>query len=305
MSFTFVELQILIGLSQGKTLAEIGAELYLGQPAISKILHALELKAGLPLLERHGRKLGLTPAGAEVARAAQAAVAQLQGLERLVETMRAGQSGPLRLAATNTPGNYVLPPIIGEFLQQFPGTQLVLRVVSVEHLWNFLLNEWYDFAIGPLAAHPEGLQLQPLYEDTIVFFVAPRSRLARQPSVSWEAIQQETLIGPFSLPYWAQLFEQLGRRGITLSRCIDLRALEGVKRLVEAGAGIGVLFGAALRREFEEGRLRPLALADPALTQTFCLIQRQDAQLAPIARRFRDFLLRRLSHTTFLTGISH
>ncbi|HZU05089.1 MAG TPA: LysR family transcriptional regulator [Chloroflexota bacterium] len=293
MPLSLVQLEILCGLAQGKTLAQIGEELYLTQPSISKLLHAAEREAGVPLVERRGRRLHLTPAGAEVARTGQRIEIQLQELSRLLQEMRAGITGTLRLLATNTPGNYVLPALIGEFLRDWPAAQLVLRVVPAEALLTFLFEEGYDFAVGPRQVHPEDVVVEPLYDDPITFFVSPRTSLVRKSRVTWDDIRQGTLVGPFTQPYWTQFFEQLAARGFTLGKHIDLRALEGVKRLVENSNYVGVLFGAALKREFDDRRLVPLVLPEVAYSQTFCLIARRGVPLAPLAQRFRQFLLAR------------
>jgi DNA-binding transcriptional LysR family regulator len=78
-----------------------------------------------------------------------------------------------------------------------------------------------------------------------------------------------------------------------LGKRIDLRALEGVKRLVENSSYIGVLFSAALEQEFNDRRLVPLVLPEVAYSQTFCLISRRGVPLAPLAQQFRQFLLAR------------
>ncbi len=64
MLFTITELQILVGLAEGHTQVAIGAQLHLDQPTVSKLLHLAERKLGLPLVERRGRRLYLTPVGA-------------------------------------------------------------------------------------------------------------------------------------------------------------------------------------------------------------------------------------------------
>jgi LysR family hydrogen peroxide-inducible transcriptional activator len=276
------------------TVAVIGAALDLGQPSVSRTLHAAEQKAGLALVTRQGRRLALTPAGAEVARAAQAIVAQVRELDTLLAAMRAGTGGPVRLLATLTPASYVLPAVIGEFLQAFPSAQIELQVVTVDEVWSSFLGKPYDLGVVPRAAHPDGVHLEWLYDDPIVFFVGPDSPLAAREQVSLDDFRGETIIGPSTETYWAQIFQELARRGFSIPRQIDLRAAEGVKRLVEVGGGVGVLFGSALKRELAEGRLHALRIADPALSQGFCLAQRESVPLTPVARALRAFLVSHL-----------
>jgi len=296
-AFSLMELRILASLAEGRTLANIAQAVCLGQPAVSKTLRAAERKAAIPLVERQGRRLLLTPAGAELAQAAQAVLSQEQWFEQLLADLRGGHAGTLRLLATSTPGNYVLPTVIGAFMQEVPQAQVVLQILGPGHIREVFLSETYDLAVygaAPQTVQPRELLLEPLYDDPVTFFAAPGSPLARRDRVSWEDLRDETLIGPFMEPHWEQIVRQLETRGLAAARVIDLQGPEGVKRLVEAGGGIGVLFGAALRRELAEGRLRALPLAEPPPSRAVCLVRRRHAPLTPIARQFRAFLVGQL-----------
>jgi DNA-binding transcriptional LysR family regulator len=294
-SFSLTELRVLTGLAEGETLASIGAALDLGQPTVSRTLHAAEQKAGLPLVVRQGRRLTLTAAGAHVAKAARDVVGQIRELDTLLAAMRAGTGGPVRLLATVTPASYVLPAVIGEFVQAYPAARIHLQVVTADQVWPTFLGETYDLAVVPQAAHPAGVRLERLYDDPIVFFVAPASPLAALERVSLDDLRDQTVIGPFAETSWARIFDELARRGFSLPRQMDLRAAEGVKRLVEVGGGVGMLFGSALQRELAEGRLHALRVTDPALSQAFCLARRASVPATPVAETLREFLMRHLT----------
>ena len=291
---SLTELRVLIGLAQGKTLAAIGAELYLTQPSISKILRSAEQKAGLGLVTRRGRRVHLTSAGTEIARAARSIVLYFDELQVLLDNLREGRGGPLRLVATPSVANYILADLIGEFIQAFPDVDFSLRIVTPEDIWDVFINGHYDLGVSPLTHHPQGLVLQRLFEEPVVFFAARDSPLAGRAEVEWEDIRRERLFVPLSEPHWAQLFQELNRQGMPLGRHMDLRAGIGVSRLIEAGHGIGVNVASAVQRLFEEGRLRPIRVRNLSLTLPFYLIQREDVRLSPVAQRFRTFLLARL-----------
>lgn len=94
---------------------------------------------------------------------------------------------------------------------------------------------------------------------------------------------------------FANVFQELEQRGVTRLERINLRSVEGVKRLVATGAGVGALLESSVREEFARGTLCRLPLKDPALAQTIYLIQRRGARLTPMARQFRDFLIARVA----------
>lgn len=295
MVFTITELEILLGLAEGRTQVEIGAQLHLDQPAISKLLRAAERKVRLPLAEQRGRRLQLTPVGAELAAGSAAVIAELRRLEQRVAALQAGGSGPVHVVATSTPGAYVLPPIIGEFQRAFPTAKVSLQIAPAQHIWETLAHTSYELAVGPRMDHPADLELEPLYEDPIVLFVASGAALAGRRRVRWSDLSPWPLIGNFAAVNWTYIFQELERRGVARLERINIRSVEGVKRLVAVGTGVGALLESSVREEFARGSLCRLPIKDPALAQSMCLIQRRGARLTPIGREFRDFLVARVA----------
>ncbi len=297
MSLSPTELHILVALQNGRTLAEIGEEMYLTQSAVSRALRLAEQKSGVQLLERYGRRLRLTPAGIQIAEQAQSVLAQLSEIDRLLDDMQAGRGGRLRLISSTAPGNYVVPVAVGEFLRMLPSAEVELRVLPPSDMWQTFLDEGYDLAVGPIGVGPQpvdrgDLTVEALYEDELVFFVAPGSPLAEKTELHWEDVRSQTLVGPFGEPYWPRLWEHLTHQGFSTAKRVSLLGLEGVKLLVEAGGGVGVIFGAAVRREFADGRLVPLRISDLSLPLSYYLVTRRLRQPRPIVDQFRSLLVR-------------
>lgn len=296
MPLSPTDLHILVALQNGRTLAEIGEEMYLTQSAVSRALRLAEQKSGVQLLERHGRRLRLTPAGTQIAEHAQGALAQLSEIDRLLEDMQSGRGGRLRLISSTAPGNYVVPVAVGEFLRLFPSAEVELRVLPPGDMWQTFLDEGYDVAVGPIGVGPQpvdrgDLTVEALYEDALVFFVSPGSPLAQRGELHWSDLRSQTLVGPFGEP-WPQLWEHLTHRGFSAHKRVSLLGLEGVKLVVEAGGGVGVIFGAAVRREFADGRLIPLRITDLSLPLSYYLVTRRLHQPRTIVDQFRTLLVR-------------
>ena len=227
MSFTIVELQVLLGLAEGKTQAEIGATLHLDQPAISKTLRAAQSKAGLPLIQRQGRRLRLTSAGATLARAAEPVITQLHQVDQVAESLRAGDAGAVHLVATITPAGYVLPSIIGEFIRRHPATRVDLQIVPDNTIWTTLANTLYELALGPQTVHSDELVAEYLYDDPFVFFANSGVALAAQARVTWQDLSRQPLIGSFAAVIWTRYVESRSTPGMAPPELITLRSIEG------------------------------------------------------------------------------
>jgi len=288
--FTAADLRILARLNDGLTQAEVGAELRLEQASISRLLHAAERRSGLQLLQPDGRRVRLTSVGRELAEVGERALRQLRGLDRFAASLRAGRAGSVRIIASSTPGSYLLPGIVARFLQRNPDVDVELAVETMSELWEQFMSGGFDFAVTPRIAYDADVVVTELCDDPIVLFVAAGTALAGRLSLGCADFADHMLVGKFSDSYWGQITRELGRRGYRFARRIDLRSSEAVKQTVQAGLGIGLLFGSAVREELAEGTLVRLPVADPLLQQRHCIVRRTDTDATPLAQELAAFL---------------
>jgi DNA-binding transcriptional LysR family regulator len=249
------------------------------------------------LVRQDGRRLILTPAGRELADVAEHILAQFDGLEQFVSALRAGEAGPVRVIASNTPGSYVLPSLIAEFLQTYRGAKVELEISPMSMLWQTFGAGSYDYAVAWQGQQPPNVLSEFLYEEPIVLVAPPSHPLASARNLRLEDLRGETLVGMFVQGYWGELFHMMERDGFKRAQLIELLTYEAIKRMVEAGVGIGLLFANCVDRELAEGRLVRLNIDDQRLVQTFCLVRRPSVPMTPIARQFREFVVNALVKT--------
>lgn len=287
LQFSTTELFVLAALARGQTLAEAGKELYIGHTGVSKALKAVERKADLQIVERHGRRLQLTARGSELAEAAQATLAHVEDFTKLVEAIRAGETGTIRIVANTTPGSYVLPSVLATFLGLFPKCRAFLHVTSGD-IWKQFVDDAYDLGVGHPAV-PPGLPCELLYDEELTLFVAPSSPLANV-ALGWHDLVGQTLIGPFTEPNWTEPWQELTRHGCRLDRRIEVHSHEAVKQLVEAGAGVGLLFKSAVTRELREGRLSELTTLNLSPKLPYWLVRRPGMRSGHLVGQFIELL---------------
>ena len=96
------DLQILVRLDAGMTQSQIGNDLGLEQPAVSKAIRAAEQRLGMALARADGRRLKLTSVGREVARAAAGVLVQVKAVDDLIVSLRGGRTKLIRIVASRT-----------------------------------------------------------------------------------------------------------------------------------------------------------------------------------------------------------
>ena len=95
-------------------------QLYLTQPAVTQQIKALEELVGLPLFDRSGREITLTSAGALLLKHAEQSFNLLEQAAVELAALKGQVSGTLRIAASTTIAQYILPPLLGAFLRLHP-----------------------------------------------------------------------------------------------------------------------------------------------------------------------------------------
>jgi DNA-binding transcriptional LysR family regulator len=249
------------------TLAKTGSftraaqELYLTQSAISHAIKALEEEAGCRLVERAGRRVALTQSGEQFLRHVEKILGEMKSARRGLDELTRWGHGRLRLGASTTACQYILPTVLREFKQSFPKCVITIDPGDHARQMELLLGNRIDLA---LMLEPEGvkeLAFVPLFTDEMRFLVAPAHPWARAGKVEHENFEEETLILYNHTSYTFRLVKDYFRdEGLPLTNILELGSMEAIKELVKIGLGVGVLAPWVAQRELESGALLSLPL---------------------------------------------
>jgi len=151
-------LRLLRELAYRGTIAAVADALAFTPSAVSQQLSVLEREAGLPLLERRGRRVVLTPAGQNLVRHAEAVLEQLERAGAELAGARRGLSGPLRIGTFPSAGRTLIPAALTALAREHPGLEPMISEIDpagvaaalrAGELDVALIHE-YDFAVaGP------------------------------------------------------------------------------------------------------------------------------------------------------------
>lgn len=258
------QLQIFLAVAECDSYSRAAERLGISQPAVSMQVSRLEKAVGLPLLLLRGRQISLTEAGETLLRharrileaqeAADLALAELKGLRR----------GRLRLAASSTPGAYLLPRVIAAFQQAHPGLEIRLQISNTLSALQAVQEGLSDLAVvgEPPEAGPE-LLIEPLARDFLAVVVWPGHRWAGGGPVAAGDLATEALVlrEPGSSTR-AVLERRLRSLGLKVQPALELGSTEAVREAVAAGLGATVISRLAVRTDLESGRLVAVPVSD-------------------------------------------
>src|SRR5579863_2342091 len=105
-------------------------ELQMSQPAISTHVKELEENLGVTLFEKAGNRVRLSRSGSAVLGEARAILQGVRHLRDTAQESESGIGGPLAVGASTTPGNYVLPRLLGQFERRYPAVRTTFVIGS-------------------------------------------------------------------------------------------------------------------------------------------------------------------------------
>lgn len=270
------------------TLARVGSftlaakELFLTQSAISHAVKALEQEVGCQLFDRANRRVLLTQAGEQFLRHAEKILAEMAAARHGLDQLTARGQGRLRLGASTTACQYLLPTVLREFKQSFPKCAISIEPGDHGRQIELLEHHQTDLAIMLEPAIPHGLTFVPLFEDELCFLVAPMHPWARAGHGPRDAIAQETLILYNKASYTFRLVSEYFRNeAIPLGHFIELGSMDAIKELVKIGLGVGILAPWVARAELANGTLVSFPLGRRQLIRQWGVGSLKGRRLSP------------------------
>jgi DNA-binding transcriptional LysR family regulator len=280
---------LLLSVARLGSLGRAAAEHGISQPAASARMRQLEGHLGLALIERSPRGSHLTPDGALVADWAQAAVDAAAALDAGVTALRRTHDSRLRIAASMTVAEYLLPAWLTALRAVDPGAAVALTAENSAEVAAAVLAGTADvgFLEGPdLAA---GLRAEPVGRDTLTVVVAPAHPWARRASgITAAELAATALVSREAGSGTRRFLEEALRAQAGLERdqppIAELSSTTAIKAAVAAGAGPAVLSSLAVAAELSAGTLRAVTVIGLDLNRTLRVVWAAGRRLTGPAR---------------------
>jgi DNA-binding transcriptional LysR family regulator len=170
-------LRLLLELTRRGTITAVADALAYTPSAVSQQLAALERETGVPLLERTGRRVTLTPAGTVLARYAESVLATLEEASAALAATRNSLTGPLRIGSFPTAARTILPPALVALGRDHPALELMVTELDPVAVPGALRTGTLDVALtfvyDYVPAQPDpALDTEPLLEETVYLATA-------------------------------------------------------------------------------------------------------------------------------------
>ncbi|MFJ1301608.1 LysR family transcriptional regulator [Pseudomonadota bacterium AL_CKDN230030165-1A_HGKHYDSX7] len=260
----------------------------LSQPAVSQQVRTLERRYGLRLVERVGRRVSPTAAGAELVEHLRRIEAAVADADQAMQSLATGVSGRVRLGTGATACTYLLPQALAGLRARYPELEVVASVGNTDDILRGVEHNQLDIGLVTLPAPGRNFQVVPLMDDEFVaIFPDVTEPLAR---VTPTALTSQPLVlfepGARTRRIVDDWFEDAG---VAVRPATELGSTEALKEFVRAGLGCGIVPRLAVTRPGDRAGLRVQTLT-PRLARRLALVMRRDKPVSRALRQVLDML---------------
>lgn len=293
LRFDLTTLKLFLAVVEAKSIAAAAKREHLTGPAISRRISEIEERIGVKLLERHRSGIRPTAAGNLLAAEAQRVVDGLARLHARLGEYSEGCLGEVRLASTATGLAGRLPTDLKRFARVHPAVTFQMKESRSSATVNAVRDG--EVELGIFVENPavsrDGLDTYAYERGSLVLVAPRRHALSGRKRVSLETAARYEFIGVSrDTTLGALLARAMRDTGVALRSRIEVSGHEPVRRLVQAGMGLGVLPGWAAPYA-KAMNLQCIPFADPQLRYTVLIAARSRGTLAPSAHRLLAYLL--------------
>lgn len=285
-------LKVFQSVARNLSFTKAARELCVSQPAITKHVQELEAAYGMRLFERQGSRIALTDAGRLLLEHCEHILDGYRHLEFEMNLLRNRCAGELRLGASTTIAQYVLPPVLARFTRRFPQVHLSLLNGNSREVEIALQEGRIDLGLVEGIHRQPGLKYTPFLQDELVAVVSTRGKLRVPEEIMPGDLPRLPLVlrekGSGTLDVIGRALEGQGIKLSDLHVLMHLGSTESIKLFLEHADCMGIVSVRSISRELAEGRLRVVEVEGMPMHRDFCFVRLQ-GQEGGLAQTFELF----------------
>jgi DNA-binding transcriptional LysR family regulator len=291
MHFDFVDLTLMVTLSDTKNLARAAERCHLSAPAASNRVKNLEEGLGFKLLYRTSQGMTITPAGEAFVHHARLVLERVEHLAGDMQEYGDGIKGHVRIWANTTAISEFLPAVLSGFLRDHPDINIDLREVLSGEIVRGVAESATDIGIVAGNVHADHLEMLPYRDDRLVLVTSQDHRLAAGKSVDFAQTLADNFVGlPTSSAIHAFVTSAADALGARLKLRIQVGNFEAACRMIESGVGIGIVPESVAVRHAKTLKIAIVGLNDAWAERKLKICVRSLKDLPPFARALVDRL---------------
>lgn len=271
-------LKVFQSVAKNLSFTKASQELFVSQPAITKHIQELEACYQARLFDRQGNKISLTEAGKLLLEHSERILDAYKRLEYEMHLLHGDYIGELKLGASTTIAQYVLPPLLGNFIRKFPQVNLSLLNGNSREIETALQHR-IDLGLVEGIFRLPNLKYTTFLDDELVAIVHAQSKLSLPDEITPEDLQHIPLVlrerGSGTLDVFERALLQHSIKLSSLNVLMYLGSTESIKLFLENTDCMGIVSIRSIYKELASGNFRVVEIKEMQMLREFCFVHQQ------------------------------
>ncbi|NER84320.1 MAG: LysR family transcriptional regulator [Leptolyngbya sp. SIO1D8] len=281
------QIRALVAIADAGTFSDAALQLDLSQSAVSHAIATFEEELGVVLLNRGRQGAALTPLGEKVTAEARVILTSLETIVQQAQQARGLQQGQVRIACFRSVATHILPEVIQQFRDRYPGIQIKINeCLNYRGVENEVRQGRADLGFTYLPTTDE-FEVRQLMHDHYMLLLPPRYKGNTGP-MSWETLLRLPLILPPVEDGCRNIIDRyFAKAGYTINPAYEVREDSTILSMVQQGLGATILAKLAAEPVPPELIVAELPIS---MERIIGVMQLKDALLPPSVYVFMDML---------------
>ena len=266
-------------------------ELFISQPAITKHIQELENIYKVQLFNRIGGKISLTPQGEIFLKHANEILAQYKLLANEMELVTEQFSGELKIGASTTIAQYLIAPLLADFIVRFPQVKVSLFTGNSEQREDALENKKIDIGLVEGSRRSNHLKYSPLAKDELVLVTSSQNPIGESVAVTDIATLPLVLreVGSGTLEVIEKALLENGIKLSDLNILLHIGTTEGIKNFLKTSKNsYAIVSIISVLEELKNNDLKIVDIVGMEMLREFVFVTMQGGQNTRL-ERFMSF----------------
>jgi DNA-binding transcriptional LysR family regulator len=286
-------LKVFQSVAQNLSFTKASNELFVTQPAITKHIKELESEFEVKLFDRIGNKIFLTEAGSILLSYADHIVSLHNEAKFEISQLKGNLEGNIRLGASTTIAQYVIPSALAKFNERFPEIKLSLINGNTERIEQRLLKNEIDIGIVEGKPTNSDIRYSTFLNDELLVFAAAQNIIIPKTVSNEEFIKLPLVLrerGSGTLEIIEKGLQQYKISPKHLNVLMFLGSTEAIKSFVKTGNGVGIVSRFALEQELSNNIFRLINTPSIKFHRQFYFISPKGPEPVGLAKLFLNFV---------------
>lgn len=304
MAITVAQLRTFVTVVRRGSVKRAAQELVVTQPSVSAAVAALSREVGERLVERDGRGLRPSPAGAAFVPYAEQVLGLLEQGRAAAREAADPDRRQLRLAAVTTAGEYLVPPLLSAFRQHHPEVEVFLEVGNRAGVLAQVGARTADIGIGGRPPLEGGILGTPFLDNELVLIAAAEDRLTRRRSVTFEELAGATWLLREPGSGTRTMVEEILAEHEVAPRVLTLGSNGAIKQSARVGLGVSIQSRHAVSLELATGMLGEVTVRGGLPGRKWFALYPEEGPRRTAAAEFLEFLQGRAAQAAVTGALS-